>query len=390
MIQTQILMVEDDPIVALEIEQRLLQLGYQITAIANCAEMAIASVNHILPDLALIDIHLQGEINAIQIALRLREQFNIPVIFLTDHADTATLEQVRATKPFGYLVKPFDDYELSTMIEIALSRYAAEVAIQKALKKERELHQIKSRLLSTVSHEFRTPLSSIQFALDLLERQSLNFNPVKHQSYVNRARESLQELQHLVEECLLVSETLERSLQFSPEPCDVVEFCTHLVSEIQMAISGSHVFNLTFNGLTETQPLTYAIDPKLLRRILSNLLMNAVKYSPCASQIDLILIGEEQKLTFQVRDSGIGIPPGDRSFLFNPFYRGSNIGAISGWGLGLAIVKQCVEAHGGTITVESEVGSGTTFTVILEQQRINFESRISPKSFQDYNQTSEE
>ncbi|HEY9893287.1 MAG TPA: sensor histidine kinase [Candidatus Sericytochromatia bacterium] len=106
------------------------------------------------------------------------------------------------------------------------------------------------------------------------------------------------------------------------------------------------------------------MDEKLLWRILSNLLSNALKYSPTDSVVQLDLIELDNTAIFQSKSQGIGIPPEDQTRLFEPFHRANNIGTIQGTGLGLAIVKQCVELHQGEITVAS-VAENTTFTVKL-------------------------
>jgi signal transduction histidine kinase len=107
------------------------------------------------------------------------------------------------------------------------------------------------------------------------------------------------------------------------------------------------------------------LDEKLLRQILSNLLSNALKYSPDGGKIQFDLIFDQNTVTFRIQDEGIGIPAKDQPQLFDTFYRTSNVGTISGTGLGLAIVKRCVDIHKGEIFVESEEGVGTTFTVNL-------------------------
>ena len=106
-------------------------------------------------------------------------------------------------------------------------------------------------------------------------------------------------------------------------------------------------------------------DERLLRLILNNLLMNAVKYSPDGSQIDLDVACEDDSVVFRVQDRGVGIPERDQAHLFDLFYRGRNVDTTPGTGLGLSIASRAVEAQAGSITFESQVGVGTTFTVIL-------------------------
>jgi signal transduction histidine kinase len=133
------------------------------------------------------------------------------------------------------------------------------------------------------------------------------------------------------------------------------------VENFQLGLGEKH--ELTF--VTEAEAIVGLWDESLLHHILGNLLMNSIKYSPEGCQVQFELIGEANQVIFRIRDWGIGIPPTALPKLFQPFYRASNVEEIPGTGLGLAIAKKCTEAHGGTISVESEVGTGTIFTVTL-------------------------
>ncbi|MFM7573625.1 MAG: sensor histidine kinase, partial [Snowella sp.] len=124
------------------------------------------------------------------------------------------------------------------------------------------------------------------------------------------------------------------------------------------------IFTLPEN-LNSHQPLIVEFDPKLLRQILTNLLTNAIKYSPPGSNINLNLKIEELKLIFEIKDQGIGIPVDDLNKLFTTFHRATNTGNIQGTGLGLAIVKKCVDLHQGEIEVHSILNQGSTFTLRL-------------------------
>jgi signal transduction histidine kinase len=130
------------------------------------------------------------------------------------------------------------------------------------------------------------------------------------------------------------------------------------VSEIQLTTSLHRI-----KVLTEGEPRRVPLDVKLMRQAVTNLLSNAVKYSPHGGIVKLHLVYEDQCVLIRVQDEGMGIPETDQKRLFDAFYRAGNVGNISGTGLGLPIVKRAVEAHKGTITVESKVGMGTTFTI---------------------------
>ena len=134
----------------------------------------------------------------------------------------------------------------------------------------------------------------------------------------------------------------------------MVQLCSSLVEELQLSASSEHpiVFTCQFSRLEG------CLDEKLLRHILSNLLINAIKYSPTSSTVNFELICKNDLAIFQIQDSGIGIPIEDQERLFESFHRAKNVGNIPGTGLGLAIVKRAVDLHGGKITVKSEMGVG--------------------------------
>ncbi|OLP19682.1 hypothetical protein BST81_03830 [Leptolyngbya sp. 'hensonii'] len=374
-----ILIVEDEQLVALDIQRRLTQLGHQVVAITDRGEAALEAVAQFHPDLVLMDIHLHGHMDGIAAAAQIREQYHLPVIFLTAHADTATVTQAKETQPFGYLIKPVQTKHLSTAIEIALTRHQAEVlmqralekerewseALQRALDKEKELNELKSQFVSIVSHEFRNPLSVILFVLSLLERHDQEFSPDQQRSHIRRAKAATHNLVQLIEDILTLSETDAVQFHYHPVPIDVLWFCQELVSEFQVNLATNHTIVLEVCNCSETDVLFYDLDVKLLRHILTNLLSNAIKYSPEGGEIRFSLSCKPDAVIFQIQDQGIGISSEDQTHLFEPFCRGSNVRKISGTGLGLFIVQKCVAAHGGTIAVHSEVGVGTTFTVTL-------------------------
>jgi signal transduction histidine kinase len=133
------------------------------------------------------------------------------------------------------------------------------------------------------------------------------------------------------------------------------------VEELQLSAGSEHTIAFSY----QFPELESCLDEKLLRHILSNLLSNAIKYSPTGSTVNFKLVGQNGQVIFQIQDEGIGIPEEDQQHLFETFHRAKNVVNIPGTGLGLAIVKRSVDLHGGKISVKSEVGVGTTFTVTI-------------------------
>lgn len=358
---SRILIVEDEEIVAFDIETILMSLDYEVLAIVASGEEAIALAEKMRPNLVLMDIMLKGSINGVEAAQKIRTSFNIPVVYLTAHTDVSTLQDAKITEPFGYIIKPFNEKELQTTIEIALLRHQAEDRMRQALAKEKELSELRASFISTATHEFRTPLTIIQGSAGLLEGYYQNLMDERGNKHLQRIKTSVNQMTQLIDDVLLICEAEEGQLKFQPTSLDLVEFCHELVEDLQMSVGEKHDIAVTVHG----DCTNACMDKRLLQHILTNLLSNGIKYSPNGGRVDFELVCSDGTATFHIRDRGIGIPPENLSQLFKSFYRASNVGQIKGTGLGLHIIKNCVDLHGGEIAVESTVGMGTTFTVIL-------------------------
>ena len=236
-----------------------------------------------------------------------------------------------------------------------------ESQLRLALAQEQELSHFKSRIISTVSHEYRTPLTTINSSAEILERYLHKLDEAKQRKHFQRIQASVKHLTALVEDVLFINKAELEKVEFKPEIINLVSFFEEIVEGLQITVDETHQLFFTHHGSCECAKF----DPKLLRQMITNLLSNAIKYSPQGGKITLTLSCEDKQVVFQVQDQGIGIPQADQAKLFESFSRAGNVGTIAGTGLGLSIVKKCVDLHGGEITVKSEVGVGTTFTVKL-------------------------
>ncbi|NJL44834.1 MAG: hybrid sensor histidine kinase/response regulator [Leptolyngbyaceae cyanobacterium SM2_3_12] len=356
-----ILIVEDERIVARDIEKRLKKLGYRVSASVASGEEALLQVAITLPDLILMDIQLKGTLDGIQTAEQIYASQGIPVVFLTAYADEDTLQRAKVTEPFGYIVKPFDERDLHAAVEVALRRRIAEAAIRVALEKEQELSELKSRFWSMVIHEFRNPLTCILSTAQLLELDDPRLTEERRHEYLSMIQNSVRVMNELMNDTLSIARAESSEMAFNPQPLDVEDFCYRLVEEMRFSVGSSRSIQLKVKGCSQT----ISLDQKLLWHILVNLLSNAIKYSPEDSTVTLEVICTEGTAIFKVKDAGIGIPPVDQERLFQPFHRATNVGKLPGTGLGLTLVKKCVDLHGGDIIVDSRVNAGTTFTVSL-------------------------
>ncbi len=257
-------------------------------------------------------------------------------------------------------VEALEKEKVRLEIEI-IERKRTEKLIRNTLEKERELGELRSGFISLVSHEFSTPLTTILSSAEILERYSYRLSDEKKQKHLKRIQTSVMHMGRLLDDVLTIGKTEAGTLKFEPAPMDLVGLCRNITEEIQINLQQE--YKLTFFSLGNCT--NARMDEKLLRHVLTNLLSNAIKFSPQGGVIQFDLIGNQETAVFRIQDSGIGIPKEDLPKLFESFMRAGNVGNIPGTGLGLAIVKKCVDLHGGKISVESELGVGSTFTVML-------------------------
>ncbi|MBD1878985.1 MULTISPECIES: ATP-binding protein [unclassified Coleofasciculus] len=236
---------------------------------------------------------------------------------------------------------------------------AEEVRI--ALEKEKELNEGKFYFVSMMAHEFRNPLNTILMSAELLEHYNYKATEEQKALYFNRIRSAAKQMTQLLEDVLTISRAEVGELEINIEPFELKQFCHDLMEEIQFTTEKEH----TLIFVSKCKCAQVCMDQKLLWHILTNLVSNAIKYSPQGGTVQLELSCHDGQATIQIKDEGIGIPPTDQEQLFEVFHRAKNVGKIPGTGLGLSIVKKFVDLHGGQISVSSEVGVGTTFTVLL-------------------------
>jgi PAS domain S-box-containing protein len=250
-------------------------------------------------------------------------------------------------------------YLVSVGIDITERKRTEE--IRRALEREQELSELRLRFFSMASHEFRTPLSTILLTAQILESSAHEGSTQKRLRNLRRISSAAKSMTQLLNDILTINRAETGKLEFNFKSIALENFCQLFLKEIQLNAGSQHTLTFSTQGKCQNA----LIDERLLRYILTNLLTNAIKYSPDGGEVHLALTCEPGKVSFHVHDQGIGIPLSDQPHLFEAFHRGGNIGNIPGSGLGLTVVKKCVDLHGGKISVTSEVGVGTTFTVTL-------------------------
>ncbi len=234
-------------------------------------------------------------------------------------------------------------------------------SLERALQQERDLNALKSRFVSTASHEFRTPLATILALVETLSAYRHKLTDEQVSARLEKIKGQIGYLNTIMEDILQLSRIQAQRVSFSPVSTDVDALCRSVIDDFREHNSPQRpLFYRAAAGL----PQVY-VDHKLTRQIISNLVSNALKYSPEDKAVHVTLDAAEDCLVLRVQDEGIGIPEDDLKHLFEPFHRAANVGAIAGTGLGLVITRESVELHGGSITVASTVNAGTTFTVRL-------------------------
>lgn len=251
-------------------------------------------------------------------------------------------------------------HSITSAIDITLLR-EAETELQNALAKERELSQLKSDFVSLVSHEFRTPLEIIMSSTDNLDRYYDRLPTEKRQQLLHSINGAVRRMAGMMEEVLVLGRLETDRVTFKPTPLDLPPLCRRICDEIESATNRRCTIDLRVDGSSENA----VGDESLLRHIFTNLLSNAMKYSPAGQNVEFNIRREGKRAICRIIDRGCGIPEADQKRLFQAFHRGSNVEQIPGTGLGLLIVQRCVELHGGEIMFESAEGKGTTFTVTL-------------------------
>lgn len=243
------------------------------------------------------------------------------------------------------------------------ARKRTEQALREALQREKELSDLKVRFVTMTSHEFRTPLATIQAAADSLRSYRRRMDDAKIDQRLNKIEAQVRHMALLLDDVLTVGRGQAGQLEFVPAPVNLDEFCREVIGEF--AALPDLAQRLVYTCLNDRPDcVQVCVDKKLIRQVITNLLSNALKYSPPDSVVQVELACDEDAV-LRVRDEGIGIPDEDQKRLFEAFHRAANVGNIPGSGLGLAIAHQAVDLHGGTMTFESRVGDGTTFIVTL-------------------------
>ncbi len=238
-------------------------------------------------------------------------------------------------------------------------------SLQVALEKEKQLGDLKSRFVTMASHEFRTPLSTILSSVSLIDKYTSVEDLEKREKHVKRIKSAVGNMKDILEDFLSLGKMEEGKIQLNPElltPAELRDELEAVIQEMQRLTKPSQQITHTF---TVTEDCN--VDRKMLRHIMTNLISNAIKFSPEGSSVDVSCENKKNELTFTIQDTGIGISEADQKHLFERFFRAENASNIQGTGLGLHIISRYLDLVNGHIELASKLNKGSTFIVHIPQ-----------------------
>ncbi|MEG4454255.1 HAMP domain-containing sensor histidine kinase [Microcoleus sp. N9_A1] len=309
----------------------------------------------------------------------------LPFLLITSRSDVGMATRFIWQTIDDLIIAPIEKIELQARVEILLRSRQLSLTLKlshdqldRTLQTAKELNEIKTSLLYMIAHDVRNPLNFIIGTTQVLARYKSKLSDDRTQELLDKTQVAAKSIDLLLDDVLLLGRSESGKIALRLLPLDLAKFCNELVAEFQSSLNlkrQTDAVKLIF--VNHCQSAIACLEVSLLRGILSNLLSNAIKYSPPNTQVVFELKVTENEVVFSVTDSGIGIPLADQERLFESFYRAKNVGRIPGTGLGLSIVKKCVDLHRGEITLTSEEGVGSTFTVTLPIAKIEQEQLSS-------------
>jgi len=250
---------------------------------------------------------------------------------------------------------------LHTAIHDITALKQTQEALQQSLQYQKEVNQLRNRVLSVIAHEFRTPLTGIMTSVELLSNYEDRLKPERKQKHYQTIKNYVWYLNDVVQEIRTAQEFYDHKHRMKLETFDLIVFASQLIEDIQVIDKSTNEIILQLDNAEDEESVTW--DQNLVRRILINLLTNALKYSD--DTVTCQIYGFKDTIRFVIKDKGMGISAKNQQHMYEAFYRGDNLDNIPGTGIGLYVVNQAVQAHEGHIACDSAPGQGTTFTVEL-------------------------
>jgi signal transduction histidine kinase len=398
MTKTRVMLVEDERIVALNLQQRLIKLGYEVSSVVTSGAQALEEIERHPPDVILMDVNIDGEIDGIETAGRIPEEYYIPVIYLTAYSEEATLQRARATKPYGFLLKPISERELHATIQMVVERRRADTVVRESAmrhqtlvqqrtlelreqvaereKAEEALRQLQKmeaigQLTGGIAHDFNNLLQGISGCLTLLQK-SLKLDRGENTDRLIRSAVALVERATGLTHRLLA---FARCQPLSPTVVDVNHLIETMNDLVRRTVGESTVISLR----PAAAVFLTRCDVNQLESSILNLVINARDAMPDGGRLriesknasvdpteaTLMDVVAGQYVCIEVSDTGTGMTADVIARSFEPFFTTKPPG--QGTGLGLSMIYGFARQSGGFTKIDSEVGRGTTVKLYLPQ-----------------------
>ncbi len=359
-----ILVIDDEEIARVSCRRVLAREGMQVS-LASSGREGLEKLLCEPCDLVLVDLKMP-EMDGVEVVRRIRDlDPSIVTVLITGYATIESAVAAMKEGAYDYLPKPFTPDELLIVVRRGLEKRRLDLE-SRALRQEKEA--MERNFVTMVTHQLRSPLAAILQYFEVLLGGIGGELSEAQQEMLSRAKERLESLMQLINDWLDMSRLSEGDIVKKLQPTPLAECVDSALKGLEFSAREKKVTVQV--DLPADLPMVHA-DPDSLREALSNLIANAIKYNREGGRVTVRARRDGSCVTVAVEDTGVGIDPKEIPFVFDQFYRGKDreIRSQPGTGLGLAIAQKVVRAHGGTLTVTSEKGKGSVFTLRLNAVR---------------------
>ena len=363
-----ILVIDDEEVVRDSCSQVLIKEGYQ-TETAGDGETGLQKIREVKPDLVLVDLKMPG-VCGMEVLKKIRDiDPDIIAVVITGFATIDSAVESMKEGAYDFLPKPFTPDELRLIIKRGLEK--RKLALEAATLRE-EKKRMEENFITMVSHELRTPLVDIQQYFEVILGGIVGEIAIKQKEMLGRVRERIDSLLKLIKDWLDMTRIKAGEVVKKFEPLDISFILTDAIGFMRPQ---AKMRKITLEIDAPSSLKKVKGDKESLKMIFTNLISNGIKFNHEGGSVLIKAKEQDDHIIIEVSDTGIGIIKEDLPFIFDEFFRvkSDKTRHIAGTGLGLSIVKKIAEAHSGSIKVESELGKGSTFFVILPK----FEKRSS-------------
>ncbi len=356
-----ILVIDDDESMRDSCTQILTKDGFQ-AEIAKDGSSGLEKIKETKPDLALIDLKMPG-INGLEVLERTNEiDPNIIAVVITGYATVESAVEAMKKGAYDFLPKPFTPDELRIIIKRGLERRKL-ILETESLRREKKL--MEENFITMVSHQLRSPLVAILQYFEVILGGMVGKTSRKQKEMIKKAQSRLENLMNLINDWLDVAKLDSGQIIDKLKPLSLKKVIKKTLLEDMQPLARKNDISLEFRPSPGNKNVLG--DEESLKQVFSNLITNAIRYNKPKGKVVITIKENRDFIASEIQDTGIGIAEEHLPFIFDQFYRVSKRESqrIKGTGLGLSIAKKIVDAHGGSIQVSSELGKGSTFTVLL-------------------------